>query len=94
MSPTVRTLDGILRVYAKTAPTVPIKAHLALLGVSPYNGKIGGIGGNVSSLPVATADTPGAVKPGDGLSITADGTLSVDTATDAEFHEAMTDVFG
>jgi len=45
-------MDGSLRVYAMRAPAAPIKAHLALLGVSPYNGKIGGIapGGTASGI--------------------------------------------
>jgi len=96
LSSAATTMDGTLRVYAMRAPSVPIKAHLALLGVSPYNGKIGGI---ANSLPVATANSVGGIKGSDSLVIDEDGTahaiLSGDIfASSEEVDAAMDDVFG
>jgi len=85
-----------LRIYAKAAPTAPVQAHLALLGASPYDGKIGGI---VGSLPIATADTIGGIKASDSIIIDKDGTaharLGADSfATQEEVEAALNDVFG
>lgn len=66
-----RSFTGYVRLRAKTRPEKEISGVLYLLG------KGGGAGNG--SLPIASADTPGAVKPGDGLSITPDGTISIDT---------------
>ena len=41
--------------------------------------------GTVGELPLATETTPGAVKPGTGLLVDENGTLSLDTATNEEF---------
>lgn len=93
-----RALDGAVRIYADTAPAVPIVASLALMGLSPY--AYGGgtsLGGGVSAengtFPVATAAKAGIVKPGAGLKIAHDGTLSVDTASAAEVQEMLNGVF-
>lgn len=81
-SPLSRTMDKMLRVYAKTAPTQPIKGSLALVSMATYsNGGGMSAAGGAISMPIATADTPGAVKPGNGLTVTVDGTLSVDKST-------------
>ncbi|EMF6669793.1 hypothetical protein RGI97_002818 [Serratia marcescens] len=42
---------------------------------------IGGQGGGGNGTPsaIATSDKPGIVKPGDGLAVTTDGTLFIDT---------------
>lgn len=75
-----RTLDGVLRVYAQHIPTAPMKASLTL--VCPSDGTSGGgSGGGGYTLQPATATRLGAVKVGDGLSVSADGTLSVNKNT-------------
>lgn len=79
-STSVRTLDGVVRVYAQNAPSAAIRATLALFGTG---GSIGGTSGSYN-LPTATATTLGGVKVGDGLSVTEDGTLSVDASNLSE----------
>lgn len=76
VSPTARTLDGFLRVYAKCAPDKPIRARLALLGT----GSAGRPGGY--AIPAATADTLGGVRvrQGSGLTIDGEGSLAIDAA--------------
>lgn len=88
-----QTLDGAVRVYAKTAPAAPIKASIALMDVSPYanNGVTTLTGG--TALPLATAERAGAVKPGSGLNIGPDGTLSVNTADEMDVNEMLDGVF-
>jgi hypothetical protein len=70
-------MDGALRFYAKSAPSQAIKASLALIGGSGYIGTSSD--GSVTDLPVASATQAGAVKVGDGLTISEDGTVSVNT---------------
>ena len=43
--------------------------------------------GSIYELPVATADTLGGIKQGDGLTIAADGTASANLGTGLEFDE-------
>lgn len=78
LAPFAQTLDGVLRVYAKSAPTVPIRASLVLQGDSSGFLLSGNGGGGINALPPATADTLGGVKVGSGLNVGPDGTLSVD----------------
>lgn len=90
LSTAARTIDGAVRLYAKSAPTADMTATLTLLCASS-----GTISGAITSsgLPIASRTTPGAVKPGAGLSIAADGTLSVDIASDADASSAIEGVF-
>ncbi len=79
LSTTIRTVDGAVRLYAKSIPTTEMTATLTLLCATS-----GIVGGSVSSgegyaLPAATTTRLGGVKVGDGLSVTSDGTLSVNT---------------
>ena len=78
MSPIARTMDGLLRVYAKFSPSEPVKAHLTLLGTSSVSG--GTEGGY--ALPAATASTLGGVKVrrGSGLTVDSSGNLAIDAA--------------
>lgn len=55
---------------------------LTLTGGIPYVPT--GSGGSVSSIPAATASTPGVVKIGEGIDVSEDGTISVDTEECAE----------
>lgn len=99
ISPTSKTIAGALRVYAREAPSQDIGATLTLLCAST---------GSVSSeaspdgayvLPAATTTRLGGVKVGGGLTVTPDGTLSVDnssvveeiSATEEEAAEAIAD---
>lgn len=94
LCPTPETLDGALRVRAAAVPSGPIAARLVLIDPAAWLSG-GGSGGNwpgsgtVSELPLASATTPGVVKPGAGLRVLADGTLIVDTATDEEFRALL-----
>ncbi len=77
LSTTIRTVEGAVRLYAKSAPTSEMTATLTLLRVT--SGKVnGGTPSDVGyALPAATTTRLGGVKVGDGLSVTSDGTISV-----------------
>lgn len=77
----IRTLEGKVRVYAKSAPSSDMKATLSLF--CAYTNVIGGsnVDGDGYVLPAATATRLGGVKVGDGLSVSSDGTLSVNQET-------------
>lgn len=87
LCPSVETLDGAVRLHAMAAPSKDIPARLTILRYGVGNVMAGG--GGVAGIPVATAETVGAVKPGRGLLVASDGTLSVDTATDEEFQTLL-----
>lgn len=98
-----RTMEGKIRLYAEKAPTAEMQACLLLLNAS--NGAAGGggsTGGDGYVLPAATTTRLGGVKIGEGLSVSADGTLSVDgdsviediAATDSEVEEALDEIYG
>lgn len=73
-----RTMDGAVRVYAKTAPTAEMTATLKLDCAT--SGTVSGgasTGGAGYTLPAATETRLGGVKIGDGLNVGPDGTLSV-----------------
>ena len=80
LCPRAQTLDGALRVFAATAPTAPIPASLTLQGDASGLILGGGSGGNNYVLPVATEHTLGGVKVGKGVSVAADGTITVDNS--------------
>jgi len=80
LSTSVRTLDGALRVYAKSVPAADMTATLTLMCATSGAADVGA----PYSLPVATATRLGGVKVGEGLSVKADGTLSVDSTSVAE----------
>lgn len=84
MSSSVRTLDGILRVYAKSPPDEPVKARLALLGTAS-----GGTPGGSCTIPPATAYALGGVKvrQGSGLTVDGSGNLSIDAAGGGDVEE-------
>ena len=73
-SPCVKSDDGYIRLYAKASPPKPIGATLVLLCTSG-----GIIGGGNYQLPTASADKLGGVKIGENISITDDGTISVNS---------------
>lgn len=78
LCPTVQTLAGALRFWAKRSPDEDMEATIAL--VSPGASSSGGGGGSTYVLPVATATRLGGVKIGKGISVAADGTITASTS--------------
>ena len=66
---------------------VDLSEYLKIANLATINGQKLSEGGNITigsdgstyALPVATADTLGGVKVGDGLTASSDGTLAIDT---------------
>lgn len=87
----VQTLDGVVRVFAARVPAANISASVILYGDASTYCRVG-TGEESYSLPPATATSLGAVKPGNGLKIEPDGTLSPDTASEAEVNEMLAGV--
>jgi hypothetical protein len=78
LCPTVQTLAGALRFWAKSSPDEDMEATIAL--VSPGSSSSGGGGGSTYVLPVATATRLGGVKVGKGISVAEDGTITASTS--------------
>lgn len=76
--PVANCLDGKVRFFAATSPGKEIKAQLVL--VRPSVGFAPSGPGSLYTLPIATADTLGGVKIGDGIGVTVDGTISADAS--------------
>lgn len=95
-----RTLDGAVRLYAKSVPTADMTATLTLLCAT--SGTIsGGVSGETGAIPVASYTQLGGVKVGEGLTVDTDGTLSVnkgevvtdeDMADEAEVHQEVVNI--
>lgn len=85
LCPTIQTLNGFVRFWAKEVPDSNITGIVALLSPS-------GVGGGGASyvLPIATASILGGVKipSGSGLTIDDNGYLRIDAATEQETEEA------
>lgn len=102
MATAARSMAGVLRLYAQKAPAKEMAATLTLLLASNGAAGAGGSSGEGYVLPAATATRLGGVKIGDGLSVSEDGTLSVDgdaviediAATDSEVEEALDEIYG
>lgn len=77
------TLDGAVRFWAKTIPTVDITCSVAL--VQQGSAVASGTGGSYI-LPTASASTLGGVKvkDGSGLKVDANGYLAITAASNAE----------
>ncbi len=69
------TMDGYVRFYSKRIPTADIQATIVVFTKGSTSGNI------------ATKDTPGVVKPGDGLTVGEDGTLSLDLGSGLALDE-------
>ena len=80
-----QTFDGFFRVYAKSIPATPIVASAAFIG-----GLKGG--GADGDLPIATKEQPGLVQIGDGLSVTENGTISVNTVNEEQARQKVADI--
>lgn len=89
LGPSAQTLKGILRLYAASAPSRPIRAGLALI----RNARGLVLSGGSPSLPVADAVTLGGVRvlPGSGLTVDGSGCLSLDAATAEDVAELFGD---
>ncbi len=72
LCPTVQTLAGNLRFWAREKPLEAMEATAAL--ISPRGGFSGGDAGG---LPIATANTLGGVMIGENVNVTSDGKISV-----------------
>ncbi len=98
LCPTVQSLDGKLRFWAKTNPSDEITGTVLLIYASGNKANSIEISGN-SVIPIATDFVVGGVKiqSNSGLSVDENGNLSVDTtgliekisATDDEMHEII-----
>lgn len=98
----VRSIDGAIRFYAEKEPTEDMQATLTILAASAGAANSGSSSITESYvLPTATASRLGGIKVGDGLSVSADGTLSVDgeaiindvAATDEDVTEALDEIY-
>lgn len=69
MCQSARTMDGVLRLYAESAPAEDLTADLTLAGGAGYI--------SISGAAVASATQLGNVMVGNGLSVTEEGVLSV-----------------
>lgn len=76
--PAANALKGKIRFYALSTPEKEMKAQLVLnrpgTGIAPVGP------GGLYVLPVATEDTLGGVKIGEGIGVTVDGTISADAS--------------
>lgn len=86
LCPAAEAVSGAIRLWAVKPPEAEIPASLALfrdssgLVLSPDGGE---------SPPIATKTAPGSVKPGDGMRISSDGTISVETASREEIQDIL-----
>lgn len=92
LCPSVESLDGALRFWTVNIPAAEMGATAALHGRGA-DGTEGSSGGSYV-LPVASSVTLGGIKVGNGLNITKDGVLSVDSASEEETDEMLEDIFG
>lgn len=99
LCPTMQTLAGALRFWAKRTPDEDMEATVAL--VSPGASGSGGGGGSTYVLPVATATRLGGVKIGKGITVASDGTITAsssgvtpeDMASTEETESMLDEVF-
>lgn len=90
MLPTVMSMNGALRVYARNVPKEDLRCSLTLTGVAA--GMIGGgtsgsgpsTGDGSYVLPIASKTRLGGVKIGEGVTVNSDGTIAVDGEAVAE----------
>ncbi len=82
LCPSIETIDGAVRLYAKSVPAVPINAQLNLLETASSGGGNSAGSGPSYTLPIADSTTLGGVKVkrGSGLTIDGNGNLALDAA--------------
>lgn len=91
MAPSADILeDGKVRVYAQAVPAAEISGTCRLWAVSTGTGSDDdGEGGSENTMPVASTTTLGGVKIGDGINVSADGTITPDVLTNEEIDEII-----
>lgn len=84
MSTTARSMEGALRLYAKSAPVADMTATLTLLCAT--SDAIGGWVTTASLLPIATTTHLGCVRipEGSGLVVDGEGNIAIDAAADQD----------
>lgn len=101
LCPTVEAKAGALRFWSQQVPNEDMKASVALISNGGTGGSSSG-GSGTYVLPVATTTRLGGVKIGHGVTVDADGTISVigggsisdgDIANADELNNALDDVF-
>lgn len=87
----LETGNNVLRLWAKRDPAKSITASLTLLGDV---GRFMCIGGDTAALVPAGADTLGGVmiQEGSGLTVDAEGRLSVDAVSETELEQLLDEV--
>ena len=93
LCPSVMTLDGAIRFWARTVPADDIAATVELTSAG---GMVDGTGpgGGTYEMPIAGRDRVGGIKVGENLDIADDGTLSATCADAPEVEEMLDEVFG
>lgn len=83
MSPTMESLDGIVRFWAKKMPTQDMTGTIALLPSGRKSDACNYV------LPVATSTTLGGVKvqAGSGLTVDSEGNIAIDAASGDEAED-------
>lgn len=89
LAPRAETVEGAVRFRAVSVPEADIVTGLTLLRDSTGVVLAAPGTGGALDLPIATQDVPGLVKPGTGLLVAEDGTMSVNMATDEDFDQMM-----
>lgn len=92
LSNVAQTGEGVVIFRAEVVPSQEIALSVALLRDS--SGLVLSTAGGSLSLPTATQTSPGVVKPGAGLLVDEEGTLSVDSGGDDTAKELLDGVFG
>lgn len=91
LCPTMESLDGALKFWAKDVPVEDINATVTLFAQNSS----GSSGGGAYQIPIASETQLGVVKIGKGIRIAPDGTITptADLATPGETQIVLDDVF-
>lgn len=87
MAPRANTDEGIITFRAVAPPKKAIAVNVSMLRDS--TGIVMITQSESIDLPLATEETPGLVKPGPGLWVAEDGTLSVNVTEPDEVEEML-----
>ncbi|MCI8537861.1 MAG: hypothetical protein HFF18_04260 [Oscillospiraceae bacterium] len=89
LSTVAQTMDGVLRLYAKSVPAANMTATLTLLCATSGAAGGGWGPGTGRPLPAATGTTLGGVmvREGSGLTIDSSGNLTLDTAAPQDVEQ-------
>ena len=93
LAPFVQTVDGAIRLFANSVPSNAIPASLTLQEDASSSSSTPVPPTPATDVPVATTYSLGVVRPGPGLTIAPDGTLSIDSASDEEIESALSEIF-